>query len=238
MTQIWTISLYFTKFYVTKSWAIASSVTYNKIYTERIDWTGGTVCSDIFLHVQYYERDTVLYSVLVTHPQLELDLKLGLVNRPGLSVVGAKQSCSAIVSMVLTVSSRPGYVRAQSVVHIASVSSSGVKNAVWKGDGEPKKKVLKLGQSAIWRKPLISSKKKDSVLRASLKVPDFTISVYGSSFNNLFLFCLSLASLLSLSMYWHLRQDEMPRNRRRQQETRTWRVTWTAVYGNGKIHDY
>ena len=104
---------------------------------------------------------------------------------------------------------------------IASVSSSGIKNAVWKDDGEPKKKVLKLGQSAIWRKPLISPKKKDSVLRASLKVPDFTISVYGSSFNNLFLFCLSLASLLSLSMYWHLRQDEMPRNRRGQQETRT-----------------
>ena len=42
----------------------------------------------------------------------------------------------------------------------------------------------------------------DSISEASLIVPDFTISVYGSSCNYLF-FCLILASLLSFSIYWH-----------------------------------
>ena len=61
-----------------------------------------------------------------------------------------------------------------------------------------------------------------STSEPSLIVPDFTISVYGSSCNY-FLFGLILPSLLSLSIYWHPREwmgcQEIDRERKEEKVT-------------------
>ena len=72
-----------------------------------------------------------------------------------------------------------------------------------------------------------------------LIVPDFTISVSGSSCNYLF-FSFIVPPLLSLSIYWHPQSRmgcrEMDRDIvRRENETKNERIAWTAVHWNCRI---
>ena len=75
------------------------------------------------------------------------------------------------------------------------------------------------------------------LLQVSLIVPDFTISLCGSSFLSFSRF-LCVYSFLIASP----RQERMPRNRQRKQirenDAQNERLPWTAVHRNCKIWDY